>query len=220
MEISLRPFRAPRILFRASFPLSLHSHLHAPRTPSAFAPGFSGPLWFPPRSLRFPLHSHRIPRTLSASHPSSIPPGLLSLAPSGPWPAGGCSGAGTLDAVNRDLLGQSETPWCWLLGHACQVRPRVSSRAPSPGLTGFYFGLPGLGLGAPDVARCTQTGAAGREGRHRRAVGAARPWLPDDSEYIILEPPGTASFSSGCTCCWRPMICWGLVLLGAPPVTA
>lgn len=37
----------------------------------------------------------------------------------------------------------------------------------------------------------------------------------EDSGCVILEPPGTTtSFSSSCTCCWRPMICRGLVLLG------
>lgn len=36
----------------------------------------------------------------------------------------------------------------------------------------------------------------------------------EDSGCVILEPPGTTGFSSGCTCCWRPVICRGLVLSG------
>lgn len=36
----------------------------------------------------------------------------------------------------------------------------------------------------------------------------------EDLGCVILEPPGTTSFSSGCTCCWRPVIRRGLVRLG------
>lgn len=181
------------------------------RIPSVFHPDPSEPLSISAASLRRSLIPARIPPR------PPLPGSRLALA--GRWLLWSRD-AGR--SANRDLAWPGPARWdprvLASLGRACQLRPGTPSQAASPGLTGFYFGLPGLGSGAPDVARCTQTGAAHRAA----AVGSPPPgsgrckalasWKIRAA--LILEPPGTKSFSSGCTCCWRPVICRGLVRLG------
>lgn len=192
-------------------PNSLCVRTGIPRIPSESHPDLSAPF----------LHFHRVSQTLSAvpPQPRSLP-GLPFLAPTRPWQAGGWSrDAGPV--ADRDFAGQAlraGTPGCWLL----EPRPPGQARCPLPGSQPrpnrllFRSPRPWLGCtgcGAVHSDRCGPRGGRGK-------VAAAGQWalqgrgFLEDSGCVILEPPGTTSFSWSCTCCWRPMICRGLVLLG------
>lgn len=107
------------------------------------------PTWMPPdslcvciRILRIPSDSHpdtsgpplrfrRVSWTLSAvsSQPGSLP-GLLSPAPAGPWQAGGCSGARTLDA--QPIATCPARPCALGPPGACPFGPRLPGQARCP----------------------------------------------------------------------------------------
>lgn len=93
------PRNPPSFLLRSSHTAPTQSAFPpgCPRTPSAFAPGSSGSPLFSTRIPQSPSPFPPRPPDAVSSQPGSLP-GLLSLAPAWPWQAGGCSGAGTLDA--------------------------------------------------------------------------------------------------------------------------